>query len=414
MMDTDSRSILPTAFVRDRIVWLSYLMIATYCYIASALGPAMVFLRDELQISYTVAAYHFSIWSFGVVCAGLTGDRIVGALGKSRAVWFACFGICLGSFCIAASRTPYLSIPAALATGFSGSVMAQTLAAFLAERFAEERTLAISEANIAASLSCSLAPLAVSFASKTSLGWRLAFLLPLLAFLFYFFLGRKSFPKESSEKATGTRISAGSLPGTYWICWILIFFSVASEWSIIYWSADFLRKVGGLANSDAAAAVTSFLLAMVLGRILGSRFARFVETQRLLKFAAFTALIGFILFWLSRQAMVCIFALFLTGLGISNFYPLTFSMALGVSSHLTGKATARMSLSSGLSTLIAPLILGLLAEKLGIHSAFGFIAFMLVLCNILVLMPIWTGLSTGMNAESKTNSLADVDRQSDL
>ncbi|MBX9685516.1 MAG: MFS transporter, partial [Candidatus Obscuribacterales bacterium] len=98
----------------------------------------------------------------------------------------------------------------------------------------------------------------------------------------------------------------------------------------------------------------------------------------------------FLLFWTSKSVLLSVIGLFIVGLGISNFYPLTLALAISSSPQATSKATSRISIASGSSTLIAPLLLGLLAEKQGIFTAYGLIAALLVLCSLLISLPVWS------------------------
>lgn len=63
------------AFQRDRFTWLGYLALAFYAYLQAAIGPIMPFLREALQLNYTVAALHFSTFALGMMLAGVLGDR---------------------------------------------------------------------------------------------------------------------------------------------------------------------------------------------------------------------------------------------------------------------------------------------------------------------------------------------------
>ncbi|MBX9719850.1 MAG: MFS transporter, partial [Candidatus Obscuribacterales bacterium] len=332
---------------------------------------------------------HFSAWSSGVVCAGFIGDRCMKKFGKRRVVWTACSGLVAGIITIITAQLPAITIAGAFLAGVCGSTMSQTMCVIIADRFLDLRAVAIAEANIAASVCCSLSPVAISLFSKTSLGWRAALLLPIVAFLTYYLKGRhvlETVVEPEHKNTTGT----GKLPAAYWLCWTLVLFSVASEWTIIYWCADFLEKVSGLSKADAAASVSSFLLAMVTGRVIGSRLAREMKSQNMLKIASIISLVGFIVFWKGTSAAISICGLFVAGLGIANFYPLTLSLAIGTAPGLSSTATSRMSLASGASTLFAPFLLSIVAEKSGIAAAYGIVAVLLVLCIIMVFLPIWS------------------------
>ena len=376
-------------FVRDQVAWFCYFMGATGSSVGVALGPLMTFLRFDMHYSYTIVAYHFSAWSLGNILTGFTGDKFMRVLGRRRSIWCSSIGLCLGLVTVIAGQHPFVTIGGAFLGGFFSNILSQTLCTILADRFSELRAIAITEANVAASFFAAFAPLLVGLFSRTGLGWRAAVLLPVISFCLCFVLGGKilSSLKEPEEKAKAA--TSERLPGPYWLCWVLIFLSVASEWSIIFWSADFLEKTANLIKSDAAICVTSFLVAMVSGRALGSSLARALNSRTLMRFASLVALSGFLIFWLGGSAILSVFGLFITGLGISVFYPLLLSMAIGSAPHLASKATSRMSLSSGCATLFAPLFLGLFAEHSGIFAAYGLVFALLLLCSIMINLPVW-------------------------
>lgn len=381
---------IPQRFVRDQIAWFCYLMGATSSFALAAMGPLMTFLRAELQLNYSVAAYHFSAWSVGALLAGLTGYRCMKQFGKRRTVLMSCAGLCCGIAVIACAHHPAATISGALLSGVSASTLSQTLYTVLADRFAHLRTIAITEANVTASLFAAFAPLAVGLLSQTPLGWRAALLLPPVCFCIFLFFSHDVLSTVAEPEAAGSLQAKERLPWAYWLCWTIIFLSVASEWSLIFWSADFTEKIAGLSRPEAAASVTSFMVAMVTGRILTSRLARIRKALLLLRAGSLVAILGFLIFWLNKTPLLCMLGLFVAGLGISMFYPLTLSMAIGCAEGLAGKATARMSLSSGGATLLAPLLLGLFAEHNGIFEAYRLVLFLLVFCSIIIFLPIWT------------------------
>jgi fucose permease len=72
-------------------------------------------------------------------------------------------------------------------------------------------------------------------------------------------------------------------------------------------------------------------------------------------------------------------ATFWTGAaGLANLYPLTVSLALGTASDRSEKAGARLSLASGTAILVAPFLLGALADAVGIRAAYTVVPVFLV------------------------------------
>lgn len=387
-----SAASLTTKFVRDKLCWLVYLMIGNYCYLAAGMGPAVNLLSAELHLSYSISALHFSAWSLGVLSAGTFGERIMRKFGKASAAWMAGTGLCGGILIFLSGVHPVVTILGCLICGFNGSIMSQSLCTIMADRFAEARVIAISEANFVASVFCSMAPLLIGTFYRSGLNWRIAVVLPIVLFLFFFMFGRPIIAGANESSPKGTQ-SAGRLPSLYWLCWLLVMFSVASEWSIIYWGADFLEKVTKLSKADATTNLTAFLVAMVCARFIGSRLVRIYSTGLLLRCTSIVALSGFLVFWLGNSVLVNMTGLVLAGLGIANFYPLTLSAAIGSAPGQAGRATSRMSISSGGATLFAPLLLGVLAERSNIFTAYGLIAGLLSVCCVIAFLSKWQSRS---------------------
>lgn len=343
----------------------------------------MTFLRAENHLSYSLTALHFTAWSIGVLFAGSIGEKVMRKFTKPRTVWTAGSGVCGGILIFLAGTNPFITIFGTFMTGLSGSLMCQTLATIMADKFAEARIIAIAEANLTASIFCSIAPFLISVCMKSGINWRVAMVLPVVIFLVFFFSSRHLVPAEASSEP-GSRPFAGTLPRFYWFCWTLVFFSVACEWAIIYWGADFLEKVAHISKADAAANLSFYLGAMVLGRLMGSRLVRQFSTKLLLRLACVIAMTGFAIFWLGNSVLLNVIGLSIAGLGLANFYPLTLSAAIGSAPKNAGLATSRMSLASGGATMTSPLLLGLIAEQSNIFTAYGLVAGLLSVCCLIV------------------------------
>ena len=147
---------------------------------------------------------------------------------------------------------------------------------------------------------------------------------------------------------------------------------------MVFWSADYLEQVLGLIKADAAQAVSLFLAAMIVGRLVGSRLVQHFSTRLVITTSILIASLGFLLFWRTENVILGLVGLFLTGLGVANFYPLILSMAIGAANGNSIHAGARATLASGTAILALPLALGRLADVAGIRSAYGIVVLLLV------------------------------------
>jgi MFS family permease len=371
-------------FKRDGFAWMSFALLGYYSFCITSLGPLMPFLRSELGLSYTIGALHFSMLAGSVLLMGLLGDKFMSFFGRKRTLWFGGLITILAIAFLVAGQNAVLTICGAGLLGFGGCAMSQAIYTSMAERYGEGRAFAIAEANISASLFSSCAPLVVGFFVRNHVGWRATYLIAVFAFAVIAF--KTSGIEFESTKPKNKVADRFRLPVSYWAYWSVVWLSVASEWSIVFWSADFLEKTGGFSRADAATSVGAFLAAMLVGRILGSRLVRSIPLKSILLSAALLSFTGFILFWLGTTATMHLSGLAIAGLGVANIYPLTLSAAIGTAGHHAGVATARMSLASGSAILAAPFVVGHLADWLGIYKAYTVVAILLAAGALMVLI----------------------------
>jgi len=147
----------------------------------------------------------------------------------------------------------------------------------------------------------------------------------------------------------------------------------------------FLPVFGRLVKTDAATAMSVFFLAMVLGRVSGSRFTRRVPGEKHLVAALLATITGFLFFWQAELAIINIAGLFLAGLGVANLYPLIVSLAVGVVPTQANLASARISLGAGLAIFSAPLILGWIADGHGIKTAYRIVPLLFLIAILMTL-----------------------------
>ena len=147
---------------------------------------------------------------------------------------------------------------------------------------------------------------------------------------------------------------------------------------MVFWSANYLEQVLGLAKANAAQAISLFLGAMIIGRVLGSRLVQHFSTTVVVNVSIIIAGIGFLLFWRTEIPWIGLSGLFLTGLGVANLYPLILSLAINAADGNTVQAGARATLASGTAILALPLLLGSFADAVGIRLAYSVVLLLLI------------------------------------
>ena len=375
------------AFARDSATWMTYGLVGFFAFMETVLGPIMPFLRRELDLGYAAASLHFSAFALGAVLLGFFGDRIVGRWGRRAALWGGAFGMAAGALLLILGQSAWGTVPATFAMGICGALLIVTSQAVLSDRHGEYSAVALTESNVTASACAIVAPLLVGASAASGLGWRAALVVPAVALVL---LAARYFSQPLDLRTNAAEndapADAPTLPPLYWAFWVLVALGVASEWCVGYWGADFLADGTGLTRPAAATSLTAYFAAMLAGRVVSSRLARTLPPAILLAATLFLALFGFPLFWLSPGTLLALAGLFVTGLGIGGVYPLGVSAAIASAPGNTDAAAARLSVGGGGAILVAPFVLGALADRVGIGTAFGIVVPMLLAALVLALI----------------------------
>jgi fucose permease len=94
---------------------------------------------------------------------------------------------------------------------------------------------------------------------------------------------------------------------------------------------------------------------------------------------------GFPLFWLAGIPAISLLGLFVVGLGIGSVYPLAISIGVASVFGQADAATARLALAGGGAILLAPFVLGALADRVGIWGAYSVVPPLLLAALVLTL-----------------------------
>ena len=342
------------------------------------LGPITPFLKDELQLTYTVSSFHFTAFAVGILLIGVGGHLLIQRIGKQRSLWLGLFGISVSALLLLIGKTPIITIGASFLMGLIGSLILAIVPAALSDQHGEMKAVALSEANVIASLFATSAPLLVGWFAHSVGGWRLALgIMACIPIFMFLGLGKNTSPVRTSTVAE-TDPAKQSLSALFWIYWVGIVLAVSVEFCMVFWGADYLEQVLGLIKADAAQAVSLFLAAMIVGRVLGSRLVQRFSTRAVVTVSIVIAGVGFLLFWRAESPFIGLSGLFITGLGVANLYPLILSLAISAADGNTVQAGARATLASGTAILALPLALGRLADAVGIRSAYGVVLVLLI------------------------------------
>ncbi len=351
-------------------------MLGYYSFTQASLGPILPFLGSELNIQYTEQGLHSSAFALGMILAGLSSSWLARHWDRRVIFWAGGAGMSLFALLLTLGRQSIVTIACAFFMAYLGSFLLVMIQATLSDRHGERRAIALTEANILASVTAALSPLVIGFGQASGITWRLVLYVSAAVWMIAFLLSnRVALP--AAPVASADSQPHKPLPKSFWAYWLVVFISVSIEWCMILWSASFLEEVVGLDKNLAATSVSLFFAANVVGRTAGSYLTRRIDTGKLLLIAVVIVMVGFPIFWLPRSPVLNLIGLVLCGLGVANLFPLTLSAATSTAPEQANAASARVSLSSGLAILIAPQILASMADLIGLQYAFGIVVLLL-------------------------------------
>jgi len=374
------------SFQRDQVTWMLYLLGMYYAYMQTGLGPIMAFLRDEFALSYSVAGMHFSAFAIGMIIIGVYGALFTSWLGRNRALWGGAGGMACGAILLIIAPHPAFTLSSTFLMGVAGSLMIMNTRAGISDHHAEFRHIATTESAILLSLGNGFSALAISVFVSVGLGWRFA---PILILLIVLGLWLSQPPLQIKPFAAPTEQHVPStLPRLFWVYWMVMFLGAGVEWSLNFWGTEFLTTVHGIEPATAAALMSGYFTCMVFGRYLGSRLVRSFELQRLLATILLIALLTFPIYWLVDSPIISIIAFYMIGIMIANLTPLVLSITLNIAPSAANAIASRISLAAGFAILLAPQLLGTVADIGGFEFAYGIVLVLLLVVTTLA----WGGL----------------------
>jgi MFS family permease len=364
-------------FRRDRLTWICYVLLAWYAYLQAAPGLVIPHLRNELGFSFSTGGLHVAAFAAGSIVGGVIGPRFERRLGRGMLLWLAAALMGAGAVALTAGRIAELTAGSVLVMGIGGGLLLLTIQAALADHHGERRGVALTEANVAASLGYVALIGVLSLMAALHAGWRVA----LLASLMVPFLCWRSNRRLAIEAPRPTPAAHGRLPAVVWIAAGILFCTTAAEWSVIAWGASFVEDAAQVSADTAVTLMGGYFGGVVAGRLLGSRLARRFDPALLLGLAVAVSAAGFAVLWLSTGLAQALIALLLLGIGLGNLYPLGTSVTIALAPGQAVQASGRVVAITSLAGVLAPLTVGPLADATSLATALLVVPVLLVLAG---------------------------------
>jgi MFS family permease len=355
------------SFARDRLTWVAYLLLAWFAYLQAAPGIVIAHLRDELGLSYSIGGLHVAAFAAGSMLAGGVSAPLERALGRRRLLWSAAAVMGAGVVGLTAGRVAEVTVGSVLIMGIGGGLLLVTIQAALADHHGSFRTVALTEANVAASIAYVVLIGVLSLSTSLPGGWRLALLVALLVPVLVWWTNRRL--AVDAPPPPSSHLARGRLPGVFWIAAVMIFCMTAAEWCITAWAATFVEEAADVSTDAAVGLMAGYFGGVLAGRVLGSGLARRYDPARLLVFALGASAAGFAMLWPATSPGPALIGLVVLGIGLGNLFPMGLALAVGLVPERALRASGRAVAVTSFAVLLAPLTVGTLADATSLKAA---------------------------------------------
>jgi predicted MFS family arabinose efflux permease len=368
-------------YQRDKVFWLAALQTGVFGIFMGGFGPALPLLQADQGTSGAIAGLHGTALGIASIIAGYLNAPVAHKFGRYRSIWLGLTIFNIGAMAFVALPYAWQTIPAILIAGVGLSMTVNNSLMYLSVHYKEHSPRAVSQANGVNSAFVLLGNFIIGVIAGTQFSWRLGLLICLpFAIILYLTLGRQQNPEHIPDEDGRQR---GSLPLKYWLSWIGMMFCIASEFAIAFWAAALFRERTDLSAALSTTLVLAFPFGMMVGRWFGTQIFPDLDIDDRLRAIIALQGGGFMLFWISSNPWLSFVALFIVGLGTSMQFALSSLRLLRFGKEKPDLAIGKSSLSAGVAIGLSPLLLGILADNLGIVKGFLLVP-ALVLCAFII------------------------------
>jgi predicted MFS family arabinose efflux permease len=375
---------MPYTFTRDKTFWTIALQVTILNFYLGGFGPAQPLLRADQGTSLTIAGLHGTSMGIAAICAGLSNSRWVHYFGREKTSWIGMWLFCTGVLMFVTFKSIGFTLSATFLGGMGTSMVINNMVTRLSHHFKEATPLALPQSNGINSVGFVFGTIVVGTLAGTAISWRFGLLLTIPATIILYFFSRDK-NRDPHDREVSVR-QRGKLSRTYWIACFGFFICICTEFATSFWAAALLRnRVGGTASA-ATLAIVALGTGMAVGRWYGAIVLKRLKLDHQLISIISFQFIGFAIFWLSHNLFISLLTLFIVGLGISMQFALSSLRLIGFSNNRPDLAIGISSLAAGSGIALAPFVLGVLGDHLGISRAYLMVPVLILIALMIVIL----------------------------
>lgn len=377
--------VLSSAVHEQQRLWdrLTITCALSFCVLVAGLSVGIVLgeLRDELHISGVVAAAHGSAFGLGMLGLGAFGSGMLARVGRPRAFWASVASVAAGITLLCVAHVWPLTLLGASMAGVACSMLVLLMPGIIADHHGERRAAAYAAVNGVPGLAGISFSLLVGGVISAGGSWRWPYgILTLSIVAAVVVVGRRvSIPRSDVTPVRALPLfRLAGIRGPY----LHIVHAVMVEFPVGIWAVAYLKEVGGASSGLAASLGAIWGLFLFVTRMSLPRLIHRVGGwARSISFGMAAA--GALVMWMGPGLWPRVLGLTIVSIGAGPLYPLAVDNLYERGAADTMALGAVTALASGTAVTIGPLLLGVLADAVGLRNALLFVP-------LLALLGVWT------------------------
>lgn len=379
-------------YKRDtRLLWSTLLIFFIIGFTTAPIGNFLPFLREAYGLDYEFSGLLLSAFSVGGLIAVVLSGLLSIWIGRKWSIlfWTAC--LTLGYILLTAGvSVQFLLLFAFIGIGFARGAHINFTGTMISTLPPERSTSGFLLLHGLFALGALLSPLLLVLLVLQGFSWRVTTGVMLcLAVFCILFLWKMDIPALAQAKNGGKSIDSSFFRDKYfWLGAIILLFYVSVEYGIVGWLVTYFQDMGILSADMSLLMNSLFWTMMLAGRLLGNLVSGKISPCNLLAIDAIGMTAFFFLMFFSTSATPVIIGL----IGVSFFMATIYPTAYGFScTNLDGNdfGTSMLSLLPSLGGIVAPALVGFVAEQGGIQQGMGLLVVLTVVLLVVILGTAW-------------------------
>ncbi|HKM08564.1 MAG TPA: MFS transporter [Sphaerochaeta sp.] len=357
------------------------------------IGAILPFMKAEYNMSYVLSGAVISAHQIGNFFALLISGFLPYLIGRKKSTVTLSLGFVIGFLLMTLTGNPLFLLLAFLLTGIGRGTMSNITNVVMSD-IAENKTASLNLLHASFAIGAFLAPfLAILTTTVFGVYWKVSlWTVVVLEILVMVFFSRSSLSGKSIEKKKD-EATYFYKSRSYWLNTAILFFYLCNEASIMGWLVTYFTDSGILSPSLAQTTSSALWIFILIGRLLCAFLSTKLNKNFLLVLLGFFQIVFFFLMISSKSYGLIYMSIFGFGLAMSGTYP-TLLSTMNPKYNASTIAVGTTIATATLGAISMPIIVGAVAQQIGIAGGLATISIALLCMFALILIKYFIGKKT--------------------